>query len=876
MSNVEVNCSTPAEEQKDSSLLTDISTSVNFTEATAAHFGISVQSFIPASLPSSNRKEKSRLAQLKARRRSNIGVRGSPETNSLIRFMAQQRMKTPSTPHTPEPVRSSPFQPRVASMLRQKMASFQSLMGVEESEDVMSKQDSNTGGCITTRDYLSDGENLEAGKENHPPSMPLPPNKKRRLGPSQGCEGEIREDSNPTLHFSLKELEKEEASVKPKRLKSNETQALVISSFNGSELPVSPDAQLWSPTEGHQEVVFELQSINQTTPHDPTANSPAQPASRFQISSISSLLEMKPTADAISSPTVKKKKKQVHFGEPLPPELFDKTLPPSTPLQKGGTPARAATPGGALKLRSLLKTPQRVESPSTQPQKELYSPSNFGASPTLSMPRSRRMVSTGEDSDEKNGKIPFPSEEIENEAANAEEFILNTQPLNLDAAFNEESLSQIETECETKALETSSPLDIQPPEPLKEEEKQPQTDREAAASGRSSNRRGKVTHNTTEAPARSSSRKRKLPEESEPVKRSTRTAAKTASGKMKTTTAARRWNKKVDHSLYGSREYASKTPILSPIRERLSFGLSFRESLSETNTAPSQEPHLDPSCNGKSVSGDPATEASNHTADTGDTAALNASTPPEVSVSFPAGGKGSGGRRSRRLSGSKIEGKAVKGGGVDGNGDQSDEKLHDKTEENTTVNCENQTNTEKLGEVQSSKTKVDNHKLCPASCLDTQSTESEAPIILDSAALIVSVGEELKHTISVYKEQSLDSHPENKTNHEVEKGEEDQTVQLQDNAHSSSDGQEDTTVQSSLPPWQDDFNFEDVFKPVASRGQRSVRRSLRNKNSADDGSGGLAWLPQTSPESIKESRRRTRGRQRSAALPAQAHEVTHP
>lgn len=36
-------------------------------------------------------------------------------------------------------------------------------------------------------------------------------------------------------------------------------------------------------------------------------------------------------------------------------------------------------------------------------------------------------------------------------------------------------------------------------------------------------------------------------------------------------TAARRWNKDVDRSLYGSREYASKNPTLSPITERLAF-----------------------------------------------------------------------------------------------------------------------------------------------------------------------------------------------------------------------------------------------------------------------------------------------------------------
>lgn len=53
-------------------------------------------------------------------------------------------------------VKSSPFLPRVASTLRQKMASFQNLMDVEEGAacDPMPRQDSNIG-CIKTRDYLS-------------------------------------------------------------------------------------------------------------------------------------------------------------------------------------------------------------------------------------------------------------------------------------------------------------------------------------------------------------------------------------------------------------------------------------------------------------------------------------------------------------------------------------------------------------------------------------------------------------------------------------------------------------------------------------------------------------------------------------------------
>ncbi|KAI4826764.1 hypothetical protein KUCAC02_030197 [Chaenocephalus aceratus] len=45
--------------------------------------------------------DKSRLAQTKARLRSSVGVRGSPETNSVTRFMAQQRMKTPEVQRPP-------------------------------------------------------------------------------------------------------------------------------------------------------------------------------------------------------------------------------------------------------------------------------------------------------------------------------------------------------------------------------------------------------------------------------------------------------------------------------------------------------------------------------------------------------------------------------------------------------------------------------------------------------------------------------------------------------------------------------------------------------------------------------------------------------
>ncbi|XP_029998330.1 cell division cycle-associated protein 2 isoform X2 [Sphaeramia orbicularis] len=895
MASLEINTPDTQEDQKDScTVLADTSFApLNFSGLTPSQFGISVQSFTPASLPSSKRKDKSRLAQLKARRRSSVGVRGSPETNSLIRFIAQQKMKTPTSHRTPELVKSSPFLPRVASTLKQKMASFQSLMGLEESEvcEAMPRQDSNTGGCIKTRDYLSDRTNLDAGKENHPRLMTPTPGKRRRVGPIQGCEMEIREASAPTLHFSLREQEEEEQPVRQGPVQSSETveeaQAELISPpfFADCEPPVSSEVKAYSPTENQQEGVFELQSLSRPTPDDPAAASPAQPAPPFQILSLPSLLEMKPTGEVDSTvgPTVKRKKKQVRFGRPLSPELFDKTLPPSTPLQKGSTPARAPTPGGSLKLRSLLKTPERNE-PQTPTQQDPSSPTMFGASPTLIVLRSRRMSSTGEDDEETDGKIVFPSKEEINIAVTDDAgFTWDAQPLNLNDAFDEEFLSQIPTESDSQPNTVSLMDTLQTPEPvcLKGKETQPQADGEAPAPGRCSNRRKKAAPehgSTTESPAPSSSRKRK-PEESEPVKRSTRSAAKSASGKMKmTSTATRRWNREVDRSLYGSREYASKNPALSPITERRSFISQSPVVLESFCTAQPQEPQLHVFSIGQSGNGDLATEVA-----TGDINAPNTFTAPEVSICFQDSGTG----KRRRMSGRRGGGKAIKGRKVISEGnlqDQMEEKVDECCEGQATISQEDsketlltQTILENLGDA--------TEELCAANsaqslCTDTDG-KAECPTRSDSPTSVCRpAGEEFKDTLSLSAQRKVKrgrrsqrSQPEeDKMNHKVEeRGQGEQAASQQENNRSGSDShEEERAAHLCLAPWQADFNFEDVFKPVAARGQRSVRRSLRNQSNLDHGSNGtgLAWLPHISPDSSKEARRRTRGRRLSGALPA--------
>ncbi|XP_053276544.1 cell division cycle-associated protein 2 isoform X2 [Pleuronectes platessa] len=859
----------PPSEENAPPVLTDTPDPLNFSVLTPRRFGISVQSFTPAA--SSNHKDKSRLSQIKSRRRSGIGVRGSPETNSLIRFMAQQRLKTPTNYQTPEPVSHSPLLPRVASTLRQKMASFQSLMDVEESEvcDPMPRQDGNTGGCIKTRDYLSDGN----GKENLPPLM-MPSAKKRRcLAPLEGCEVEIREASAPVPQFKLKEQEEDEETGL-KRGPSTSSESVKEDQPELISPPLPPAT--CSTTNIQQDGFFELLSLSQ----------PLAAVSPFHFPSLPGLLEMKPTGDDDSTGTsAVKKKKRVHFGGPLFPEFFDKNLPPSTPLQKGGTPLRAPTPGGCLQLRSLLKTPQKSEPQTPQAPSDFCSPSIFGASPTLAMPRNFRRQSVDEDSEE-DGEVVFPSkEEIDSAVTSDTGYLWDSKPLNLNSAFHEESLSQIVTESETKPSSTSHVVVLDEPA-SSPDKKKPETPVPVRSKRRRKKREAEY-ESTSEAPASSGSRKRKQPEESEPVKRSTRSAAKTASGKMKTTSAAaRRWNRDVDRSLYGSRDYASKNPNLSPITERLSF-------LSQSPAAP-QAPSA--SCT-KHAAATPETHLNLDTAHSMEstdelTVTHDLGNPSEDSVKSPNPSKESC-VRTRRLAGQRSRGRGTmkrKVSVADCNllcvetGGLTEEHCEDPITTNPeasretplchTAPYQREEDREHEAKIPADipSTNSEGKSGCPASLNALLPSDEELNDLSVQAAFSKRKAEGSSSSVN----SSVDQEPgdqiqEHQTSHEVEDNQRgDQAENLHENCISSSDSQEEERLLNlDLAPWQADFNFEDVFKSVATRGQRSVRRSLRNKSNAAQSKGaGLAWMPKTSPDSNKEARRKTRGRRLSAVLPA--------
>uniref|UniRef100_A0A4W5RT89 PP1-binding domain-containing protein n=1 Tax=Hucho hucho TaxID=62062 RepID=A0A4W5RT89_9TELE len=921
--------------------LSNITTPLELSQLTPSQLDISTQSFTP----SSNVKEKSRLAQLKAKRRSNVGVRGSPETNSLIRYIAQQRMKTPPT--TTQPTQARSFSPRFPSTLKQKMAIFQSIIAVEENENEMvPQQDNHTGGCIKTRDFLSgDGWSCDdgsGGKENktpvsQPPFPTPPPSKGRCTAVPQGeCVEEIGKANTPVLKRTgailKQQLNNEVAVVQNK----DHHPALTVTPGaqpqpqNGTELcgelertsvslppalhtnavsQPSPLKQICTPTkeEQDQECSFEVHSPSQPL----VVHSGPDRTNLSPLFAIPSLLEMNPTDSSGGNVTsTVKRKKQVRFGILLPPELFDKKLPPSTPLRKGGTPGRVPTSAMVSQLRSLLKTPQGTSLTLAQP--DFSSPSLTGASPPLTSG-----PCCGE-------QITFPSmeDDVDRSLDNAE---LETQPLDLNSAFQKE-----DSVCE--ALPDAAPV----PDPALDREPEPDAP----------------------ATARSRSRKRKQPEEeSKPVKkRSLRTAAKSACGRMKNSAKRGFGKKEVNHSLYGKRAYASKNPNLSPITENLS-------SLSCSPTP--QHPHTrrhtakgDSSLLEDVINSDPITgvvmaaalwqsrrcPAAGGVSPEDTTSAAEPSVGPsedrQAPVGFTTGRSGTGraARAGRRRSGptntfrtkEQKEPSVIRGGR--GKGRKVSVPVDDCLSEEQVDNTDAEQDPTETSQAEVSESSPAKHTVpgdregepnaqFTSDPVDTDQCNNtlpdagrsgESPVRADTTPCLPT--HEVNATVASLEQEAV-SHVEQRPNKGKQRGEargpgrsrgrrssiyarsvveereeaqapqsngpeavEESGQEVENDSHRSEMEQGSITEQdffrdSLLPPWaQEEFSIDDVLQPLPSRGHRSVRRSLRNQSQSstlEARGSGLAWLPQTSPDSIGAIRRKTRGRRSSiqALLP---------
>ncbi|KAJ8263446.1 hypothetical protein COCON_G00159030 [Conger conger] len=529
---------------------------LDFTQITPSQLGISTQSFVP----SSQGKDKSRLTQLKARRRSTIGARGSPETNALIRYIAQQRQKTPpSTPqmtHAHTPLQASPFFPRGLSSLKQKMASFQNLLEVEESQG-SAEEDEADG-------HTSVGEKENRGPQRGPVPV-APSSKRRRTSPFREIVTETQEATPSVDVLSPLLTPGGPAQVQVTQGCSEEPRYTEMSRCDLDEaLCCSPSGfpGLRSSQRNRDDVSF-------TPSHDsPTegrrrswraeAQSPSLPLSLgpADAGSTDSLPLHPPEAADCEGNSTRRRKKRVHFGVPLSPEFFDKRLPPSTPLQRGGTPGHLSASGGS-RLRSLLKTPQRHALPLPQP--DFNSPSLSGppSPPPAGRHGDEAQTVCAEEQEQVPAAVGTADPAEEGAASGSHEDAVVCSP---DVASRTcQETSQLEPDLTPDPPLTPSGEEETGEEPMTELAPFPSPAPEPPIS--------------TARPARSRGRKRKVEETdaATATRRPSRNAAISASGKMKGSGGKRRWGgKAVDRSLYGKRDYASKNPALSPITESLS------------------------------------------------------------------------------------------------------------------------------------------------------------------------------------------------------------------------------------------------------------------------------------------------------------------
>ncbi|KAF4074185.1 hypothetical protein AMELA_G00236660 [Ameiurus melas] len=775
---------------------------VDFSKLTALQYGITPNSF--TAFP--RYKDKSRIAELKARRRSTIGVRGSPETNSLICFRAKQVMKTP--PRTPQRLLENPLFSGHDS-IKQKMAAFQRVMETDEENTERSVSPVQEGkeeeGARRTR---CDRDGGWEERENRLPPLTPPLSKRRRRG---------------TPHRGLWEEQIEEE-------------------------PLSEQVEFKSP-----KTVPSLGLDSQ---------------SRLMSLPMLSKRELIKSGDVEVSNV--SKKKRVRFGAPLSPEFFDKTLPPSTPLQKGATPA--LPPSSTGHKHSLLKTPQRFKSPPPQP--DFSSPDRNGASPVLTKTRTYGDGSAA--SDEvvlDNHKIAFPimDEEYDNpplDSKDSSEFgevTAHHGPLVKDSEITDAAFHGDE---ETRLSVTATPdRPAHPPPTAEPELSTEQEDQHQTL---------KTTESSTEAP-RSRGRKRKQPAESETTetRRSSRSAAQSAKGKMKISSAKKRsWTKQVDRSLYGKRDYASKNPLLSPIVESAASSLSNTLTQPRTGENPDCSPATAPSANpitsasadlvaaaalwrhrflrqGKDSDsdGNPA-DRSERSVCTDAPVQSEASTKPPVASAVRRASTGRAARGRRGAASRSWSGAKAKDGGE--GGEQKTEGCQSKSSQEENPSGE-QSTSEELN--WSAEKKPD-----PETRRGRKSARTRNSFVAEEE-------EQLERGLEKSCEDTVESSGSERG--EVENNEDvRQTSGREVEEKNDEDSNPSSAPVEDLEPWQqpDFFCIEDVLKPVAkTRG--SVRRSLRHRRSVDVLAEGLAWVEHTSPQRITTNKRRRTRRLSAVSQP---------
>ncbi|XP_075715046.1 cell division cycle-associated protein 2 [Rhinoderma darwinii] len=313
-------------------------TPMDFSSVTVDRLGISSESF------TTKCAGKSPKTLHKHRRRSTIGVRGSPEMNFLIRQIALQRSNRKSEP---EPL-ANPFTSPRNSILREKISAFRnafqaveetegklSFPGFSENEELQSEKGKEEVRSEPPEKRKKTCGTTDAGVFSVPHKSPViicpsqPMESTRILVPEKIMESDCSLASTLSIDVPRRpaEAQNEEAQTLPSSSRSRKRKVMFLSLLSPPEheepLPLKADVSCGLKP-----------ALKKTPRRDVDSRVGFGEENRVLFS-----LKESSDNDINSKPEDSiKRSKSVTFGRELSPELFDKTLPANTPLRRGSTP----------------------------------------------------------------------------------------------------------------------------------------------------------------------------------------------------------------------------------------------------------------------------------------------------------------------------------------------------------------------------------------------------------------------------------------------------------------------------------------------------------------------------------------------------------
>nr|XP_020767413.1 cell division cycle-associated protein 2 isoform X2 [Odocoileus virginianus texanus] len=357
---------------------------LNFSTETVEQLGITPESFVNNSLG------KSSLYLKKSRRRSTVGLRGLPETNHLIRFVAEQRSLTNASLTQTSPFQGSPALYRNVYSLREQMSAFHLAFNcIKENEKMTDCPEfSEAEGVFKTRgstkkESLGECQLSEFSAQS--------PSKRRRISSPSSSDINVTDAvslQTPNVNVAACPITDMECAVETFADLSQKFSASGLNLQSGCLMTESPLlSEVTEASSGIQDAasiegrgssdavsVDECTEVSaDTAPEvrslvtplcqkDPPSSETfvlrsvlKKPAVKLCVESLqehhdnlyndgacpsltSSLANCCKEQTAVLPGT--KKRKRVTFGEDLSPEVFDESLPANTPLRKGQTPVR--------------------------------------------------------------------------------------------------------------------------------------------------------------------------------------------------------------------------------------------------------------------------------------------------------------------------------------------------------------------------------------------------------------------------------------------------------------------------------------------------------------------------------------------------------